>query len=141
MADKLKISKAAAERLNFLSTRLNLKRNVICRIAISISLAEETPVTTSLETDTEGYEFNKSTLYGPDELIFRSIGSYVQGEPAGPDFFNIVIRNHLERGLELMEARYEAVNSPVGYLSHFVIDFTEEPEMKRLKDTRQSKLL
>lgn len=130
MADKLKTSKAAADRLNFLSTRLNLKRNVICRIAISISLAEEAPVVAVLETDTEGFEFNKSTIYGPDELIFRSVGSYVQGEPAGPDFFNVVIRNHLERGLELMEAQYEKVNSPVGYLSQFVMSSAEESDVK-----------
>lgn len=106
--------------MNFLSSRLDLKRNIICRIAISKSLSMNRPVPDSIQTDTDGYEFNKSTIYGPDELIFRSVGAYVQQEPAGPDFFNIIIRNHLERGLERMMEEYERINSPVGYLSSLV---------------------
>lgn len=122
MADKLKLSKKSSEQLNFLSNRLDLKRNVICRIAISISLAESKPVSTEIQTDTDGYEFNKSTIYGPDELIYRAVGSYIQNESAGPDFFNIIIRNHLENGLEIMESQYETINSPVEFLSRFILN-------------------
>lgn len=120
MADKLKTSKEAADRLVYLSSRLDLKRNVICRIAICKSLSTGEKVSNTIETDTDGYEFNKSTIYGPDELIFRAVGAYVQQEQAGPDFFNIIIRNHLEEGLRMMMGDYERINSPVGYLSSLV---------------------
>ncbi len=117
MADKLKISKESSEQLNFLSTRLNLKRNLVCRIALSISLATREPISESIDTDTEGYEFNKSTILGPDETYFKSLSAYVQNKSNTSDFYNIVVRNHIERGLRIMFNDYQTVNSPVGYLS------------------------
>ena len=122
MADKLKISKSAAEKLNTLSIRLNLKRNVVCRIAISISLSTETPVSDKIESDNEGYEFNKSTIFGPDEILFRSVAAFVQKKHADSNQFNVIIRNHLERGLDMMANDYEKINSPVGYLTSLVKD-------------------
>ena len=120
MADKLKTSKASADQLILLSTRLDLKRNIIARIAIALSLSEGTPVSDRIETDQEGYEFNKSTILGPDEILFRAVSAHVQDAPMGSDFFNIIIRNHLERGLNIMAVRYSSINSPVGFLSSLV---------------------
>lgn len=120
MADKLKTSKNAADTLNKLSTRLTLKRNVVCRIAIAVSLSKKTAVSETIDNDMDGYEFNKSTIFGPDELIFRSVACYIQNKPANSNFFNIIIRNHLERGLELLSEEYDKINSPVEFLSNFV---------------------
>lgn len=117
MADKLKTSKIAAEQLNILSSRLSLKRNVICRIAIATSLSKKCAVPEIIVGDLDGYEFNKSTILGPDELIFRSVAAYVQNKPMDSDFFNIIIRNHLERGLDIIYNEYEKVNSPVTFLT------------------------
>ena len=116
MADKLKLSAQASERLNFFSSRLSLKRNVVSRIALSVSLSLEEPVSSTLETDTDGYEFNKSTIIGPDETMFRAMISFVQNESIGEDFFNIYVRNHIERGLEKMSNDYQNINSPVNYM-------------------------
>lgn len=116
MADKLKLSEQASERLNFFSSRLSLKRNVVSRIALSVSLSLEEPVSSTLETDTDGYEFNKSTIIGPDETMFRAMISFVQNESIGEDFFNIYVRNHIERGLEKMSNDYQNINSPVNYM-------------------------
>lgn len=121
MADKLKTSKEAAEILNKLSSRLSLKRNVICRIAIATSLSTRKPVSESIDNDIDGYEFNKTTILGPDELIFRSVACYVQNKPVDSNFFNIIIRNHLERGLTDLSNEFDKVNSPVEFLSKLII--------------------
>ena len=120
MADKLKLSTKSSDQLNFLSTRLNLKRNVICRLALSVSLSSKEPVSYEITTDSDGYEFNKTTIMGPDEIYFRALSSYVQNKAADSDFFNIVVRNHIEKGLDVMFSEYQKINSPVGYLSSFV---------------------
>ncbi len=120
MADKLKLSKDSSEQLNFLSIRLNLKRNLICRMAFCVSLNLREPVSDSIGTDTEGYEFNKSTIIGPDETLFKALSAYVQKEPSGSDFFNITVRNHIERGLEKMYKDYQTINSPVEFVAGLV---------------------
>ena len=120
MADKLKLSSESSDKLNFLSTRLNIKRNLVCRLAISISVSKKEAVEESIKTNTDGYEFNKSTIFGPDEIYFRAIVCFVQNKAADSDFFNIVIRNHIENGLNIMYDDYQTVNSPVGYLSSII---------------------
>lgn len=121
MADKLKLSSKSSDHLNFLSIRLNLKRNVICRIALSKSLSSGVPVLNDIVTDSDGYEFNKTTILGPDEIYFKAIVSYIQNKASDGNFFNIVVRNHIENGLEMMYGEYQTVNSPVGYLSSLII--------------------
>ena len=117
MADKLKISSESSGFLNILSSRLVLKRNVVCRIAISISLSKREPVPEIITNNTEGYEFNKTTILGPDEVLFKTAVAFVQGKPCDKDYFNILVRNHLERGLEMMYAGFMEVNSPTQYLA------------------------
>lgn len=116
MADKLKLSSEASNFLNILSTRLNLKRNQVCRIALSISLSSRIPVDMKINNNTDGYEFNKTTILGPDELLFRALSAFVQKEVMDEDFFNVVVRNHIEKGLYMMDNDFKLVNSPVSYL-------------------------
>ncbi|WP_400209649.1 DndE family protein [Candidatus Methanarcanum hacksteinii] len=121
MADKLKLSNDSSDKLNFLSNRLNIKRNLVCRLAISVSVSQRKKVDTTINSDTDGYEFNKSTIFGPDEIYFKAVVCYVQQKAADSDFFNIIIRNHIENGLDIMYNDYQKVNSPVGYLTSFVV--------------------
>ena len=120
MADKLKLSSKSSDQLNYISTRLNLKRNVVCRIALSVSLSSGSPVSDEIKTDSDGYEFNKTTILGPDEIYFKAISCYVQDKASDNNFFNIIVRNHIESGLEMMYANYQKVNSPIGYLSSLI---------------------
>ncbi len=120
MADKLKLSTDSSNKLNYLSNRLNIKRNLVCRLAISVSIAQKIKIETTINTDTDGYEFNKSTIFGPDEIYFKAITCYVQQKAADSDFFNVIIRNHIENGLNIMYDDYQKINSPVGYLTSFI---------------------
>lgn len=117
MADKLKLSGAHAERLASLSNRLNLRRNVICRMAIGWSLAQNDPVPTTISTDMNGFEFNKPTVLGSDEYVFAAICAAQSNKPIDDSiFFNVVIKNHIERGLDGMFNQYQRINSPVEFM-------------------------
>ena len=60
---KLKISKDAESRLRSLRQRTGLTPNLLCRMAVMLSL-EEGPVGGAIVTDEGGNEFNAYTLTG-----------------------------------------------------------------------------
>jgi len=117
MADKLKLSNESSDQLNNLSNRLDIRRNIVCRLALSCSLSQNEPVPNAITTDTEGYEFNKSAIIGADEVLFKALCTHVQREKVESDFFNIIVRNHIERGLKAMDSNFQTINSPIEYLS------------------------
>jgi DNA sulfur modification protein DndE len=123
MADKLKISVETSDKLNHLSARLDLRRNIICRIAIGKSFSMNTRVENGITGDSGGYEFNKTTIMGSEEFIFKAIASNLQGYPLYEDiFFNVIIRNHIERGMAKLFEEYERINSPAEFMKRLISD-------------------
>ena len=123
MADKLKISVETSAKLNHLSARLDLRRNIICRIAIGKSFSMNTKVDFCVTGDSGGYEFNKTTIMGSEEFIFKAIASKIQGCTLSEDnFFNVIIRNHIERGVAQLFEEYEKINSPTEFMRKLLND-------------------
>ena len=115
MSIKLKISKKTADELDFLSDALNLRRNVICRMAIGISLSDPKPPDISIE-DSSGQEFNKPTIMGTDESTFKALISQHYGKKiSDEDFFSTYVRAEITRGVHMMFERYRRVNSQVQF--------------------------
>jgi len=73
MPTRLKISEETSKRLEYLSKRLGLRRNIVCRLAIGRSLAENESVKTVDPKDSNGYEFNRYTLTGEYDSIFKAL--------------------------------------------------------------------
>lgn len=112
MADKLKLSEESTERLNYLSSNLRLRRNTLCRIALGLSLSLDDPPDVT-PTDQNGAEFNRSTIMGTDDSTFLAMSSQQTGEEVDPEnFFNITVKSHIIRGVELLFKTYEKINSP-----------------------------
>ena len=61
------------QTLKYLSKRLGLRRNIVCRLAIGRSLAENESVKTVDPKDSNGYEFNRYTLTGEYDSIFKAL--------------------------------------------------------------------
>ena len=116
----MKLSKISSDMLNGLTINLDLKRNIVCRIALCKSLNKKQKVENHIISDSEGYEFNRSTIMSNDDLMFRSLVAFVQQERVGPDFFNVIVKNHIEQGLSIMEEEYQRINSPVNYLIQLI---------------------
>jgi len=117
MPSKLKLSKEASDNLNILSMRFSLKRNVICRIAVGRSLSDPATVEGLKPKDNLGFEFNRYTLTGDFDEIFRAVVCQHAGKKLDDDqYFSNYFRNHIERGLALLYIEFKKVNSPTEFL-------------------------
>ena len=108
---KLKISTDAESRLRSLRQRTGLTPNLLCRMAIMLSL-EEGPVGSGTDTDEGGNEFNAYTLTGDhDQLIFAML-RLVEEEQAGgrvaDDELLARLRAHIHRGVGTLSVRAKA---------------------------------
>ncbi len=121
MANKLKISTERSKQLEFLSTRLGLRRNIICRLAIGRSLIEPSSVSGYKSKDSSGTEFNRYTLTGDLDDVYKAL--VIQHEKkrmSDEDFFAKYLRNHIERGIEILYEEYQKVNSPIEFIVRLV---------------------
>lgn len=117
MSNKLKISKEMSTQLDHLSSRLGLRRNIICRLGVGRSLAEKQSVKDLKPKNNVGYEFNKYTLTGDYDEIFRAlIVQHERKKLTDSQYFSKYLRNHIERGIELLYKEYERINSPIDFL-------------------------
>jgi len=117
MSNKLKLSEEKSSKLDFLSKKINLRRNIICRIAIGRSLIEKESVENYIHSDSQGYELNRSTIMGHQAELFRALINQHEGKKIG-DFvyFSKFVRNHIERGILLLYEEFIRVNSPTEFL-------------------------
>lgn len=101
-ASKLKTSKRAAEMIRGLNRKLRLAPNIICRLAIGRSLCEG-PLVNTVMGDSNGIEFNRYTLTGQNDRLFKALLAQVAGRPlTDEEYFEEHLPAHLERGVELL---------------------------------------
>jgi DNA sulfur modification protein DndE len=129
MSERLRLDADSTEKLESLSNNLKLRRNVICRIAISMSLMDDNYKMNSSD-DTSGIEFNKSTIMGNDEFIFLAMIALKKGQEIEyEDSFNTVVRYHIIRGLQIMDALYKKLNSPTDFFENIIQHHPKEEEL------------
>jgi len=117
MSNKLKISDKASKELMFLSNRLSLRRNIICRMAIGKSLSKKESINDLKPDDNSGFEFNRYTLTGDQDVLFKAlIIQHEQKKISDIDYFSFYVRSHIERGLALLFDEYNKINSPIEFL-------------------------
>lgn len=115
MSIKLKLSKKTADELDVLSEALVLRRNIICRMAMGVSLNIAEPPEIAIE-DSLGQEFNKPTIMGTDESTFYALITQHFGKKiSDEDFFSTYVRAEITRGIHLMYEHYRRVNSQVQF--------------------------
>ena len=104
---RLRTSKKAGDRLKELQDKLRLTPNILCRYAVVLSLRNSEPVV-NFVNDTSGLEFNRTTLTGEYDYLFKALiaqrlGREITDEEFFPDLFNA----HLERGITILESEYD----------------------------------
>lgn len=116
MASRLRLSKECSTKLQFLSGRLEIRRNLVARLAIGYSLSKKEKPSIK-QKDNQGYEFNRSTLTGKHDLIFKLlISEYEDRYIPDEEYFPILLRAHIENGVKLLYDKYQKINSPVDFL-------------------------
>lgn len=117
MQTRLRISEKANNQLNHLSNRLELRRNIVCRMAVGKSLTINDSVKDYEFEDNKGPEFNRVTLTGDQDLIFKTFIIQHEGEKIDEaKYFIHYFRSHIERGLDILYNEYKKINSPVTFL-------------------------
>lgn len=95
---RLKISQSATDILKMLKGRTGLTPNIVCRIALIVSLEDGTKGGLK-EVDQSGSEFNAPTLFGEFEPLFdcmlREVHGVLDNKAA-----SMVIASHIEDGID-----------------------------------------
>ncbi len=114
MATKLKTSEKTEKILRKLKYETDLTFNSLARIAIALSLRNGLSVEKS--TNTRGKEFNRYSLMGDEEDLYKAI-LQINGQKQLTDdkFFSneSVIKNHIDYGSLLLEKLYKETNQDV----------------------------
>ena len=98
LPNRFRISKSATDTLKLLKMRTGVTPNILCRIALMLSLeeglsrGEQTP-------DLEGSEFNAPTLFGEHAQIYDCFIRQVHGTLDARQY-NLVVASHVDNGLE-----------------------------------------
>lgn len=114
---KLKISADATSKLRYLRQRTGLTPNLLCRLALMLSL-EEGPLGVSNAPDEDGSEFNAYTLTGEFNALFAALVRWVEEGPAAKKPLTNEellgrLKAHIHRGVGTLSVR---ARSPVDVL-------------------------
>jgi len=106
--NKLRISADASSRLRSLRQRTGLTPNLLCRLAIMLSL-EEGPVST-LAPDDQGQEFNAYTLTGEYNGVIAALLRFVEEDETETgsldnDRLIVLLQAHIHRGVGTLSVR------------------------------------
>lgn len=106
--NKLKISADASSRLRAIRQRTGLTPNLLCRVAIMLSL-EEGPVGIPQTLDEDGQEFNAYTLTGDYNGLIVAMLRFVEEDSEGrrleDDELLLRLRAHIQRGVATLSVR------------------------------------
>ncbi len=105
--NKLKISADASSRLRSLRQRTGLTPNLLCRVAIMLSL-EEGAIGHPAVIDDGGQEFNAYTLTGDYNGLMAAMLRFVEengGEQLDNDELILRLRAHIQRGVAILSVR------------------------------------
>jgi len=132
-SNKLQLSKLATKELDHLSARLDLRPNIVCRLAIGRSLSIKISVKEYQRTEEEEKgvekvvpkEFNRFTLTGEEDILYKILvyqHEYECNNVKIPEnqYYLGYFRLHLERGLDSLYYEYQRINSPVQFLRSLI---------------------
>lgn len=106
MQYRMKTSKKTMNILLELKERTKVTPNYIARIAICLSLRDPSQIEN--DPNTAGLEFNRHTLTGDYDRIFKAlIAQHCNRELTDEEYFPIFINRHLERGANLLNEIYK----------------------------------
>jgi len=98
---RVRISDAATARCRYIKSRTGLTPNILCRVALALSLRERRPVL-SESPDLSGQELNAPTLFGEHQRIYELMLKKYCMEHADERDLAVVIASHVDNGLHKM---------------------------------------
>jgi len=101
LPNRFRISKSATDTLKLLKMRTGVTPNILCRIALMLSL-EEGVSRGEQAPDLDGSEFNAPTLFGEHAQVYECFIQQIHGMLDARQY-NLVVASHVDNGLELLK--------------------------------------
>lgn len=99
--NRFRVTKGAADALKLLKTRTGVTPNILCRIALALSLERGKP-TGRKPGELDGTEFNTPTLFGEHIQVYESLITQIHGELDAKQY-TMAVAWHIERGLDQLK--------------------------------------
>lgn len=120
MGFRLKTSKKTKEIFEEIGNSSNLKPFALSKIAVSLSLRDETPIDEYINDDANGLELQRSTVTGDFDTIFKAlIEVNLKRNISDDEYYPHYMKLHMDRGAELLLNQYKYSG---GNLEKFLIN-------------------
>ena len=104
MTNKLHTSIQTQEIFNSLSQSLGLQPFILSKLAIALSIRKGKILVEDFNTDNDGLELSRQTIFGDHDLLFKSlIISREDRSINEEEYFPSFVKAHLDRGAKLLE--------------------------------------
>lgn len=104
---RLRTSRKIENEIKSLQQLLNLQPYILVRLAVALSLKTEEQIQVDHYKDNSGLEFNRSTITGEFDAMFKAMIIEDAGKPLSDnDYFPSYFKAHLERGIPILSEHY-----------------------------------
>lgn len=104
MTNKLHTSKQTQQIFTNLGQSLNLPPYILAKLAIALSVRDGQLRPVDFETNNEGIELSRQTIFGDHDLLFKiTIINTEKKAITEDEFFPGMVKAHLDRGAKLLE--------------------------------------
>ena len=104
MTNKLHTSVQTQENFFALGQSLGLQPYILSKLAIALSIRQGKLKKADYETDNNGLELSRQTIFGDHDLIFKTLIINCENKAmCEEDYFPGAVKAHLDRGAKLLE--------------------------------------
>ena len=104
MTHKLHTSKKTQDIFNYLNKTTGLQPFILSKLAIALSVRKGMVERIDYETDNDGLELSRQTIFGDHDLLFKSLIINTENRLISEDeYFPSIVKAHLDRGAKLLE--------------------------------------
>ncbi len=114
---RMRTSAKTMHILKDLQIKTRLAPNILARLAIGLSLQDLDPID-DLEVDNSGLEFNRHTLTGEHDVVYKAlISQHCRRHLNDDEYFPEYIKKHLDRGALKLSNKYEYAGNAEKFLT------------------------
>jgi DNA sulfur modification protein DndE len=108
---RVKLSEESTKKLQLFKSRTGITPNIACRLALGVSLGEESIPSLELFVEETGQEINRYTLLGEHELVLLALFTQWCHDQKIPEKKHYkYFLAHLNRGVELLTNRVKGLD-------------------------------
>lgn len=100
--NRIRISKSASDQLKLLKQRSGLTPNILCRIALMLSIKRGVRLQ-HRTSDLGGLEFNLPTLFGEYTMLYECLLRQAYGKLGAKDA-ELLLAGHIDDGVMVLKA-------------------------------------